>query len=197
MSWPCKKGGVKELEWKAIIYLHCRKKILSVCAETVGKVLVLMCSPGWPQICNPLASDNQVFRLQVFGSISGSNPTFWFFGSECGPMKAAFQEVFLIELLSCEVSKIILASSLSGPRHPISKSLPNETHLLLSESCIILCPSLCKSASFKGPALLSIPVQSSSKDSLPSWEEWTLLPHGSSPDTSGPVSEFCRRTSCV
>lgn len=130
------------------MYLHCRKQKLSVCAETVGKVtLVLMCSPGWPQTCNPLASENQVFRLQAFGSISGSNPMFWIFGSECGPMKAMFQEAFLIELLSCEVSKIILASSLSGPRRPISKSLPNE-------ACVFLSLNLVR---FYAPAFVSLP----------------------------------------
>lgn len=109
--------------------------------------MVLMCNPGWPQTCNPLASNNQVFRLQVFGCMLGSNPTFWFFGSECGPMKAAFQEVFLIELLSCEVSKIILASSLSGPRHPNFKSFPNEARLFLSLNLV----------SFYAPAFVSLP----------------------------------------
>lgn len=113
-------------------------------------------------------------------------------------MKAGFQGVFLIELLSCEVSKIILASALSGPRHPFSKSLPNEACLFLS-----LNPVCFYATSFLTlPSLMVLPcsplhVQSSTKVCLPSWEEWTLLPHESSPDTSGYVSELCRRTTCV
>lgn len=64
------------------------------------------------------------------------------FGSEDGLVKAVFREVFLIELLFCEVSKIILASSLSGPRPLFSKSLPNEACLFLSLSIfVIVCPS--------------------------------------------------------
>lgn len=160
----------------------------------VGKVtLFLMCSPGWPQTRNPLASDNQVFGLWDFGSKLGSDPVF-FSGSECGPAKAVFQEAFLIELLSCDVSKITVASSPSGPRRPFSKSLLNEACLFLSLNLLL----------FYAPAFLTLSplralpcspshFQSGPKDSIPSWEEWTPLPHRSSSDISGYVSELCRR----
>lgn len=101
--------------------------------------------------------------------------------------------------MSCEVSKIILASSLSGPRPPFPEYLLNEACLFLSLNLVLFHarPCLLNSASFAGAALLSIHFQSSPKDSFPSREAWTLLPHGSSPGTSGYVSELCGRTACL